>query len=297
MSPIFSMILTGAVVGAGIYLLVNQFVPGVPALGRALERLNSSPSPTLEIKRSAPLSEQVGTRLQRRLGTYGDRLTLVSEADLEILSKPRYELLGEKAVAAGLGFLFGPFTYVVMVLGGVGVGYLLPTGVSLVAAIGLWFLPDFSVRDKAKAAREEYAAAASAYLDLVAIARVAGDATNEAMRHAAGITGNAAFRRIDQALKRSTWAGTPPWDALVDLKTSLDVPELGDVADIMRLAGEGGQVINSLRQRARALRDAQLTEEHARAQSQSERLTMAMSLTGVVFLLMLLYPAATTMLG
>lgn len=297
MNPLFAMILVGAVVGGGIYLVVHQLVPGVPALGRALERLNSNPTPPMEIKREAPLAEQVGTRLQRRLGSRANRLILATEADLEILDKPRYELLGEKAVTAALGFLFGPFTAVVGTLGGIGVGYLLPTSASLVlAAIG-WFIPDLLLQEKATAARKDFAAAASAYLDLVAIARVAGDASYQSMKRASEITGNAAFRRIAQAIQRSSWAGTPPWDAIQELKTNVAVPELGDVADIMRLSGEGGQVINSLRQRARALRDAQLTEEHSQAQSQSERLTMAMSLTGVIFLLMLIYPAASTMLN
>lgn len=297
MNPLIAMILTGALVGTGIYLMVHQVLPGVPALGRALERLNSEPTPPLDIQQGAPLAEQVGTRLQRRLGSHASHLTLASDADLEILDKPRYELLGEKAVSAGLGFLFGPFTSLVMTLGGVGVGYLLPAGLSLVFATLGWFFPDLAVRDQAKTAREDVAAAVSAYLDLVAIARVSGDAPNEAMDRASTITGNAAFRRIAQAIKRSSWAGTPPWDALTELKTRLNVPELGDVADIMRLSGEGATITNSLRQRARALRDAQLTEEHSRAQSQSERLTMAMSLTGLVFLLMLLYPAASTMLS
>lgn len=297
MNPLLSMILAGAVVGGGIFLLVRQTVPGVPALGRALERLNTDPLPPLAIDQDADLAARVGTRLQRRLGTSRSRLLQVSDPDLEIIGRQRYEILGEKSVSAFIGFLIGPFTTVVFTLGGVGIGYLLPAVFSFIFAAAGWFIPDFAARDKAKAARVEYAASASAYLDLVAIARVSGMGANEAMRAAAEITSNATFRRIAQAIQRSSWAGTPPWDALADLRTRLDVPELGDVADIMRLTGSGGQVIESLRHRAAALRDAQLTAEHAHAQSQSERLTMAMSLTGVLFLLMLLYPAASMMLA
>lgn len=297
MNTLLTVILAGAAVGAGVFLLVRQVVPGVPALGKALERLNNDPVPPLVIAENADLAAKVGARLQRRVPTSGSRLFQVSDADLEILGRQRYEVLGEKLVSALIGFLIGPFTTLVGTLGGVGVGYLLPTVFSLVFAAAGWFVPDLAAREKAASARVEYASSASAYLDLVAIARVSGMGANEAMRSAAQITGNAAFRRIAQAIQRSSWAGTPPWDALADLRSRLDVPELGDVADIMRLTGSGGQVIESLRHRAASLRDAQLTADHARAKSQSERLTLAMSTTGLLFLLMLLYPAASTMLA
>lgn len=144
MSPFVAIILTGAVLGGGLYLLVQQFIPGVPALSRALERLNTEPAPPLDLKREAPLAEQVGTRLQRQLGSRGNKLILASDADLEILDKPRSELLGEKAVSAAIGFLLGPISYVMMILGGVGIGYLLPAGMSLAFAVAGWYFPDLN---------------------------------------------------------------------------------------------------------------------------------------------------------
>ncbi|WP_154793233.1 hypothetical protein [Occultella kanbiaonis] len=296
MSQLLGVILAGAAVAAGAYLLVRLLVPGVPALGKALERLDSEPVPVLVLPDGAPMAQRVGTRLARGLGTRTQTLVLVSDADLAILDKPRSELLGEKAICATIAFLMGPVTTVILTAGGVPVSFLLPGIVSLALAGLAWIYPDLAAREQAAKSRYEFAAAATAYLDLVAIARVAGDAANEAMVRAARISGNATFRRISQALQQSTWAGTAPWDAVLELRTHLDVPELGDIADIMRLTGGGGQVIDSLRQRARALRDSQLAAEQARAVQRSERLTAAATLTGVVFILMLLYPAAANML-
>ncbi|CAM3422552.1 hypothetical protein OCAE111667_09215 [Occultella aeris] len=296
MSLLLGVILAGAAVGAGAYLLVRVLVPGVPALGKALERLDSEPVPVLVLPDGAPMSQRVGTRLARGLGTRTHALVLVSDTDLAILDKPRSELLGEKAICAIIAFLMGPVITVILTAGGVPVSLLLPGIVSLALAGLAWIYPDLAAREQAAKSRYEFAAAATAYLELVAIARVAGDAANEAMVRAAKISGNATFRRISQALQQSTWAGTAPWDAVLELRTSLDVPELGDIADIMRLTGGGGQVIDSLRQRARALRDSQLAAEQARAVQRSERLTAAATLTGVVFILMLLYPAAANML-
>lgn len=296
MNPLVAIIFAGAVVGAGAYLLVRSLAPGVPALGKALERLNSEPVPVLPVAAGAPLAQRVGARIGRGLGTRSRALMLVTDADLAILEKSRSELLGQKAITAAIGLLIGPAITVLLTTVGVPIAFLLPTAGCLALAVLAWFYPDLAAREKAAKARYEFAAAATAYLDLVAIARVAGDAANEAMVRAARISGNATFRRIAEALQQSTWAGTAPWDAVLELRTTLSVPELGDIADIMRLTGSGGQVIDSLRQRARALRDGQLADEQARAVQRSERMTAAATLTGVVFIFMLLYPATATLL-
>src|SRR5699024_7271639 len=95
--------------------------------------------------------------------------------------KSRSELLGEKAIAAVVGFLMGPVITLILGAGGVPVAFALPGAACLGLALVGWIFPDLRVREEAVKARYEFAAAATAYLDLVAIARVAGDAANEAM--------------------------------------------------------------------------------------------------------------------
>lgn len=290
------MVLAGAAAGAGLYLLVRQLLPSAPGLRPALERLNSTPPPVVELPRNASLEQRVGARFQPLLEGRIQALTLSKPADLAIVGKSRSALLGERLIAAAAGLLIAPLAGAMLTLGGVGIGYLLPGAASLLLAVLGWLLPDLLLREQAAQARYEAAAAVSAFMDLVAIARTAGDAANEAMVRAARISGNPTFHRIAEVLQQATWSGLTPSQALLDLRDQWDVPELGDVADIMRLTSAGGQVIETLRERARSLREAQLAAEQANANKQSERLTAAMTLTGVVFLLMMLYPAAVVML-
>lgn len=296
MNSILLIVLAGIAVGGGCYLLVRQLLPSMPALRPALQRLNTAPTPVVEVPAGAPLEQRLGARAQPFLETRIARLTLTKSADLAIVGKARSTLLGERLIASAAGLAIAPIAGLALTLGGVGVGYLLPG----VAAIGMgalgWLLPDLLLKEQATKARAEAAAAASAFMDLVAIARTAGDAANEAMVRSARISGNATFHRIAEGLQQAVWSGVTPSEALLELRDHWAVPELGDIADIMRLTSAGGQVIETLRERARSLRDAQLAAEQATANQQSERLTAAMTLTGVVFLLMMLYPAAVAML-
>ena len=76
------------------------------------------------------------------------------------------------------------------------------------------------------------------------------------------------------------------------LADELGVPELADLADIMRLSGEeGAQVYATLRARSSAMRTAILTGEQGKANEVSERMVVPGSLLGVVFIALLLTPA------
>ena len=60
----------------------------------------------------------------------------------------------------------------------------------------------------------------------------------------------------------------------------------------MRLSGEeGAQVYASLRARSAAMRTAMLTHEKAKANEVGERMSIPMSLLGVIFLAILVAPA------
>ena len=82
---------------------------------------------------------------------------------------------------------------------------------------------------------------------------------NQAMLHDGDGSLGTPFRRISEALARSRFSGQQPWDALHDLANQLAVPDLDDLADIMRLCGEeGAQVYDALRAKAEASRNALL---------------------------------------
>jgi hypothetical protein len=79
---------------------------------------------------------------------------------------------------------------------------------------------------------------------------------------------------------------------LTQLAEELGLPELGDLADIMRLSGEeGATVYHTLRARSAGLRTALLTAEHAKANAAGERMSLPVSALVLIFLVLLATPA------
>ena len=76
------------------------------------------------------------------------------------------------------------------------------------------------------------------------------------------------------------------------------MPELGDLADIVRLSGEeGAQIYGQLRARSAAMRAAMLNDEVAHANAVGEKLSIPMSILGVIFLMILIAPALLRVMG
>ena len=117
------------------------------------------------------------------------------------------------------------------------------------------------------------------------------------MELAAEVGDSWVFHRIGEELARSRWSGLAPWDALTALSDELGLPELDDLADIMRLSKEGSRVYSNLRARSGALRSAMLNEELAKANATGERMSMPMSLLGVVFMAILVAPQLLRVMG
>jgi hypothetical protein len=117
------------------------------------------------------------------------------------------------------------------------------------------------------------------------------------MESAAEVGDSWVYTRIAEELQRSRWSGIAPWDALQKLSDDLGLPELGDLADVMRMSGEGSQVYENLRARSTAMRSAMLNAERSNANAMSERINMPMSLLGVVFMVILITPALLRVMG
>jgi len=173
----------------------------------------------------------------------------------------------------------------------------LPAVSALVLAAVLFVVPDLDVARKAVAAREEFARATSAYLDLTALERAAGAGATQSLEQAATVGDSWVFVRLREQLVRARLSGRPPWDGLHELSHELGLPELTDLADIMRLSGEeGAAVADTLRARSRGLRAALLTREQTRANEESERMVIPVALLGLIFLVILGAPAIVRIL-
>lgn len=277
-----AVVAAGGAVGAGVAMMIASAVPTVPTLESALAQLrgNAAGDPTGQPGRPAL------TELARSLGLH--RLG----RDLELVGDTPEALVLRKAAFALLGLLFPPVLGLAMATIGVSLPLVIPAVAGLALAVLLSFAPDLDVRRKAATARAEARRAVCVYLELVALERVADAGTAEALRRAADIGDGSAFAQLREALLRAQLAGRPSWQGLADMSERLLLPELDDVADIMRASGEdGAAVYATLRARAASLRGALLTEEAAAANAASEHMIVPVALLGVAFMALLGYPA------
>ena len=218
--------------------------------------------------------------------------------ELAILRKPLSRFYGEKILFAMVGLAIPPLLTMFFTLLGANLPFVVPVVATIAFATVMFFLPDYNVRDDAKRARAEFSRALGAYIDLVALERNNGAGPRQAMEAAAAVGDSWVFRRLGEELARTRWSGLTPWEALRALGDELGLPELDDLADIMRLSGEeGAQVYAQLRARSASMRTAMLNTEKAKANEIGERMSIPMSLLGVIFLAILVAPALLRVMG
>jgi Type II secretion system (T2SS), protein F len=290
MTPlVVAVLLLGSLAGTGLTLVVSQLVSAPPDLRAALERLSTQRSVAAEV-RPPGLQNRLGQALLARGGSLPGLRPPTRE--LAVLRITPHEWLGEKALLGVIGLAFPPFLVGLLGVAGIALPWPVPTLASLALAALLFTIPSLTVRERAASAREDFARAVGAYIELVALERLAGSGTNQALENAAHVGQSWVFERIREELLRARLSGTTPWDSLAGLADELGVAELADLSDIMRLAGEeGAQVYEALRARGRSLRTAMLTREQARANAASERMVLPVALLALCFALMIATPA------
>ncbi|WP_232550070.1 type II secretion system F family protein [Propioniciclava soli] len=287
-------LMSGLAIGTGIALLALRLIPAHPDLGNALTRL----SPTVPSRATATTdTAAVAEGLTSRLGTIGMRVVptrlwgAVPYKELRLLRRPLAVFYGQKILYALVGMATAPLLVWIFSLS-FAIPLTIPVLASLGAGVAMWFVPTYDAKQEAKAARDEFNRSLSAWVDLVALERNSGSGPRQAMERAAQVGDSWVFRRLREELGRSRWSGQAPWDALDDLSDELGLPELADVADIMRLAGEeGSQVYGVLRAHSTALRDAMLATETAKANALSERVTIPGNFLVMIFMVILIGPA------
>jgi Flp pilus assembly protein TadB len=293
------VIASGALVGLGVALLIWRLVPAEPDLRDALDRLSPNHS-----RRTPATASTAAADTTERLGLWGIKTlpagmwARTPTRELAILRKPLSRFYGEKILYALLGLVIPPLLTVLFNTFDAGLPLFVPVFASIALAAVMFLLPDYNARDDARRARAEFSRALGAYIDLVALERHNGAGPRQAMEAAATIGDSWVFTRLSEELARTRWSGLTPWEALRSLADELGLPELDDLADIMRLSGEeGAQVYASLRARSAAMRTAMLNTEKARANEVAERMTIPMSLLGVIFLAILVTPALLRVIG
>ncbi len=285
-------IILGAVVGIGLAGLVYYLVPAQPDLGDVVDRL----APPAR-RRPGAVAPTVAPGMEERMGMWAERtlparlLGIPPARDLAVMRQTPAQFYGRKVLYALLGLAVPPLLGTFFTLIGIHVPFVIPFGASLVLAAVLFVMPSRDLAAQAKEARSNFARALSAYIELCALERNSGAGASVALATAAEVGDSWMFAKIGEEIARSRYNGQPPWDALNALADDLALPELADVADIMRLASdESSEVYRQLRARSASARSALLSEELARASLVEERMYFPASILGLVFLALLMAP-------
>lgn len=275
------VIVSGALVGLGVFVVVSQIVPSGPNLDAALARIHGTAAgnaPDMSV-RSFPRRMSAPSWLP------------VPAVDLALLDQDAEQWMTSKVVCGLLGLCVIPAMELLLVVAGQQVSLTVPAVASLALGTGLFFAPDLVVRVNAAEKRADFRYALTSYLDLVALERGAGAAPTEALEAAAQIGGGWAFARIAGALAAARNAGRPPWDGLADLAIETGIGELTDLAEIAEVAGhEGASIMQTLAARAESMRAQALAATKAKAGSRSTTMVIPIALLGAGFLLLLIFP-------
>ncbi|MEU8645030.1 type II secretion system F family protein [Streptomyces sp. NPDC048674] len=287
------VVASGGTVGAGLALLIRELLRPQPALAAALAR--SAPAtltmPEPDLSRDEVWGRWLLARLERLPGVR------VPTVNLALLGQGPGQFMLKKTALAAAGLLCPVIATAPWVIAGIGVPFYVPAVVGLLVAGLLFITPDLAVRDQAKRAREEFAHALSAYLDLVALKRAADAGPAEALEKAAEVGRGWPFLFLQGALRRARLEKIPPYQALAELAAEYDLPGLADVADIMRgSATDGAAVYKALRARTAALNAELLADQAAEANTASEKMTAPGALLAVLVMLLMAFPAVIRML-
>ncbi|GAA1874156.1 hypothetical protein [Myceligenerans crystallogenes] len=245
----------------------------------------------------APEAPRPPSDATERLGTWAQRVlpdvtwTRVPYRELALLRIPVTRFYGRKITAAVGGLVIVLLASLIFTTLGVSV----PVPITMLAGAGLagmlFFGPHYDVARAAKTARAEFRRELASYVDAVAVERASGSGVRQAMERAAALGDHWVWRRLAEELARSRWSGVPPWDALEDLSDELTLPQLREITDVLRLAGEEGAAAwDTLRARTVAMRQAMLTEDQAVANADVQRMAIPAALLGCMFLALLIAP-------
>ncbi|USQ77784.1 type II secretion system F family protein [Ornithinimicrobium cryptoxanthini] len=296
MTTLQILIAAGSLVGLGVALILFQLVPTQPDLGQALSRLSPAGARQTQARQLPAGTANGSEDVRDVLGSWAERVLpaalwgKVKAPDLAVLGISPARLYGEKILYAFLGLLAGPILSAAVMFS-FSIPFYLPVIATLILAAGLWFIPTYNVRTDAADARVAFARSLGAFVDLVTLEMAAGSGPRQAMEAAATVGDSWVFRRLREELARTRWSGITPWDALRGLGEEIDMPDLHELADIMRLSGEDGAAIYpQLKARATSMRAAILSAQKSKANETSEAMTLPMTLLALIFLLILITP-------
>jgi tight adherence protein C len=297
------VLVSGAVTGLGVFLLVVALIPRRLSLARQLAafdadvRSASRARPPRVDGRESQIGRRIGAGIARFCAEQGWEFGSL-RANLSLVGKSFESYLATKLLLAIFGLLLGPLLLTVLSLGGVQLPFAVPLWAGLALASVFFFLPDLELKQEVDKRRRDFRHAIGAFLDLVAMNLAGGRGVPEALMSASEIGSGWAMWRIRDALTNARIIGQTPWQALGALGEEVRIDELRDLSAALSLVAEdGAKVRESLATRAASLRRRELAELQGQAGERSQSMLVAQMLLAVAFLVFLVYPAVRTLLG
>ena len=281
----------GMVAGFGLLLVVRGATAAPIRLGDALAVLDRR-LPSAEPE-PVPGIDGWGDRLHRRL-----RLPLSARQQKLLLMQDRTvgDFFVEKLVWTLTGFFLPAIWGASQFALGRTVG-LTPLLFALLGATSGFFIADVRLRSSAAEQKRSATDGIHTFFDLVVLERLANASAAQAAANAAAISDAPLFRRISAGLERARMEQVQPWPEMRRIAEEWGVPELSDFADVMQLEEQGAGLADVLRARVRELRDAHLSQQKAKAQADSESMTLWMTIPALLLGVALVAPALLTLTG
>lgn len=287
------ILVSGGCIGLGIVILLWRLVPTTPDLGAAMKTFGGTDrrySDTTATGQQAQIESWLYTHMPAAL------LAHMPTRNLDIVGTSYAAHLTKKVTVSG-ALLIAPI-FVSAALWVIGTPLPQVTVLSLPLALLGWFIPDIDLAQQAAKAREEFHLTVATYIELTGMAAKSGLSPSQALEVAAESGNSWVFERLQNANLRSRFASEQPWVGLTRLAKDSDVPELTELADIMKVGAEQGSIVyESLRAKGRAQRLGILNRESITANEATERMTIPMTLLGIVFVLILVAPSLMNLLS
>lgn len=269
----------GGLVGLGAFLLIWRILPARPDAGRALRRLHAGGLDPLLLGGVASYTP------------FWQRLWRPPTRELALLGRTPQQYWTSVGLTGLIGLSLPAVLGALLFVLGLRIPFAVPAVASLgLGLLGAW-MAHYDVVAKATNARYEFRRACCSYLDLVSLELAAGHGPVAALERAcAGIDGWV-FERLRETLLRAQLQLHQPWDELRVFAAEIDVPELGDVGDIVQAAGSEGAVVHeTMLARAESLRDQIRVEALARAKATTTKLDIPGAALLLVLAVFVIYP-------
>lgn len=310
MSAMLWPMLSGGLVGLGLWLVVRALLRPRPGVASLVARIDAG-SRSMQTRTLSEYDSSFTNMSSRGRGlmtALADRMEVLAaqrgwelnrqRADLAILNRSVGAMLATKVVGALIMLVTAPLVWGALRLGGLDIGPTVPLALALVLAVLGFFLPDLSLRSEAEARRREFRRTVGIFLDLVAMNLAGGRGLPEALLAASSVSDHWSVVRIRQTLANARLFGTTPWEALGRLGKDIGLEELESLAGTLVLAADdGAKIRQSLSARATTMRRKQLSEAEGDEGERSQSMLIAQMLLVVAFLVYLAYPALVALMG